>query len=137
MREELLSRIGDINNFELPRPLVSLELFFEGNDDYASIGYNLPEPPHPQDFYELLKTMRERDDVHDIIIEVKDLEDEDGWPSTDTIWFIVRGNDFDVLDAFPERMRPDEVVEGFENSTMSVEVYEIPDGCRALGAWYD
>jgi len=41
-RERLLERIGDINNFELARPVVSLELFFDGNDDWGSIGYNLP-----------------------------------------------------------------------------------------------
>lgn len=33
-RAKLLERIGDINDFSRPCPLVSLDLFFEGNDDW-------------------------------------------------------------------------------------------------------
>ena len=35
-----INRNGDINDPAVPRPLVTLEEFFEGNDDYGSIGYN-------------------------------------------------------------------------------------------------
>jgi hypothetical protein len=49
-RDRLLARIGDVNDFSRPRPLVTLAEFFEGNTDPASIGYNLPGDPSPQDF---------------------------------------------------------------------------------------
>ena len=34
---------GYINQLSLPRPLLTLEEFFEGNDNYGSIGCNLPD----------------------------------------------------------------------------------------------
>lgn len=121
-RRAILERIGDINDPRRPRPLVGLELFFEGNNDPGSIGYNLPDPPEPRVFFELLKTLRGRDDVRDVLIEVKDLEDPDGWPSSDSIWFITTAP-------------PDEVTEGFDTS--NAEPCAVPDGFRAVRAWYD
>ena len=41
-----------------PDPVVSLELFFEGNDDLASIGCNLIDHPGPADFYATLRAIR-------------------------------------------------------------------------------
>jgi hypothetical protein len=84
-RDRLLRRIGDINNGSGPCPLVTLEEFFEGNHDYGSIGYNLPDPPSPQEFYAFLLQVRSRADVRDVRIAVMDLPDPNGWPSTDTM----------------------------------------------------
>jgi hypothetical protein len=136
-RDRLLARIGDINDFSRPRPLVTLEEFFDGNDDPASIGYNLPDPPEPREFYKLLVQIRKRPDVGDVRIEVKDLEDPDGWPSTDTIWVITSALPQEVRSWFPERLAPDEVVDGFAGSASSLETYSIPKGMRAVGIWYD
>ena len=133
-RATLLERIGDINNNDLPRPLVGLELFFEGNDDLGSIGCNLPGPVSPADFYALLKDLRKRSDVRDILIEVKDQEDPDGWPFSDTIWFITSADPAEVKSWFPENLAPDDVVDGF---SANIEPYKVPDGFRAVGAWYD
>jgi hypothetical protein len=64
-REWLLERVnrdGDINDFSVARPLVGLEEFFEGNDDYGSIGYNFyPDQPAPSEFYALFKGIRDPD----------------------------------------------------------------------------
>lgn len=87
-RQRLLDRIGDINDFSRPRPLVTLEDFFDGNNDPASIGCNLPEPVGPQEFFTFLSGLRCRPDIAAIWVEVKDLEDPDGWPSSDTVWFV-------------------------------------------------
>jgi len=44
---ERINRNGDINYDIVPRPLVTLEEFFEGNKDYGSIGYNFyPDQPN-------------------------------------------------------------------------------------------
>jgi hypothetical protein len=136
-RKRLLERIGDINNPALPRPLVTLEEFFEGNDDYGSIGYNLPDPPHPREFYELLKEIRQRPEVSDVRIEVMDLQDPDGWPATDTIWIITSAAPSQVRSWFSERLAPDDVYDGFSSDVRPVEPYSIPPGMRAVGAWYD
>ncbi|HEV3343469.1 MAG TPA: hypothetical protein VG125_24060 [Pirellulales bacterium] len=136
-RSALLKRIGDVNDPSRPKPLVSLELFFEGNNDYGSIGYNLPDGPEPRVFYELLKRLRDRTDVHDVLIEVKDIEDPEGWPSTDTIWFITTARAKEVRRWFPEPLAPDDVIEGFPSSVERVEPYDVPDGYQAIAAWYD
>lgn len=136
-RKRLLERIGDINNPDLPRLLVTLEEFFEDNDDYGSIGYNLPDPPRPKEFYELLKGIRQKPEVSDVRIEVKDLEDPDGWPATDTIWIITSAAPSQVRSWFPERLAPDDFYDGFNSDVRPLEPYKIPPGMRAVGAWYD
>jgi hypothetical protein len=137
-RERLLARIGDINDFSRPRPLVTLEEFFEGNNDLGSIGYNLPDPPTPAEFYILLLEIRKRVGVTDVLIEVKDLEYPDGWPSTDMVWIITTSPPDEVRSWFPERFAPDEVYSGFEaGDAHPIEKYPIPDGMHAIGAWYD
>ena len=136
-RERLLQRIGDINDFSRPRPLVTLEEFFDGNNDFGSIGYNLRSPPGPQPFYELLRQLRDRPDVREVRIEVKDLESPRGWPSTDTIWFVTSATAAEVAAWFPKALQPDAVVDGFAASTTKVEPCPVPDGCRAVGTWYD
>ncbi len=84
-----INRYGDINDPATPRPLLTLEEFFEGNTDYASIGYNFySDQPAPSEFYALFKTIRDMREVADIRVEVKDHEDAEGWPATDTVWVI-------------------------------------------------
>ena len=136
-RRRLLARIGDINDFSRPRPLVTLEEFFEGNDDPGSIGYNLADPPEPREFYELLRQLRDREDVRDVRIEVMDLEDPEGWPLTDTIWIITSAPPDTVRSWFPKRLAPSEMLDGFAESVREIEAYEVPPGLRAVGAWYD
>jgi hypothetical protein len=135
-RARLLARIGNINDFTRPRPLVTLREFFEGNDDPSSIGYNLPDKPLPQDFYELLSAIAARPEVADVRIQVQDLEDPDGWPSTDTIWIFTSAGVDAVRTWFPDHMAPDELsVSGALDA--SIEAYDIPAGTRAIAAWYD
>jgi len=136
-RDRLLARIGNINDFSRPRPLVTLEEFFEGNNDPASIGYNLPDPPAPQAFYKLLSEIRKMAGVSDVRIQIQDLEDPDGWPSTDTIWIITTATPNEVRAWFPKQLAPDDVFDGFEGSASNIEKYSIPKGMRAVGVWYD
>jgi hypothetical protein len=135
-RARLLARIGDINDLSRPRPLVTIDEFFDGNDDYGSIGYNLPDPPDPQEFYRLLSTIAAQPEVGDVRIEVKDLEDPDGWPATDTIWIFTTASPDAVRGWFPERLAPDEwwTPEDIEHE---VEPYSPPPGMQAVLAFYD
>jgi hypothetical protein len=133
-REGLLRRIGDINDFGRPRPLVTLAEFFEGNDDPGSIGYNLPGDPTPAEFHALLSGIAARPEVADVRIEVKDMEDPDGWPATDTIWIITTASPATVGTWFPEHLAPDDLGVGL---TDGVEPYQLPPGTHAVWAWYD
>src|SRR5438128_350946 len=70
-----INRNGNINDAQTPRPLLSLEEFFEGNDDYSSIGCNLyPDQPAPSEFYSIFRSIRERPDVADVLVEVNQHE---------------------------------------------------------------
>ena len=135
-RERLLERIGDINNFELPRPVVSLELFFDGNDDWGSIGYNLPDQIAPQQFHAILQSIRDRNEVADVLIEVKDLEDPDGWPATDTIWVITSLQRDQLDELIPENIKPDDWL-SYPPKSGAMDPLTIPANMQALGIWYD
>ncbi|WP_203707877.1 hypothetical protein [Asanoa iriomotensis] len=133
-RDRLLRRIGDINDFDRPRPLVTIAEFFDGNDDPASIGYNLPAGPTPDQFHTLLSGIAGRPEVADVRIEVKDLENPDGWPATDTIWIITTASPETVRAWFPDHLAPDDLGVGLSNS---VEPFQPPPGTHAVWAWYD
>jgi len=143
-REELLQRIGNINDFDRPRPLVTLEEFFEGNDDWGSIGCNLPDQPSPTEFYRLFASIRKRPDVADVRVQVQEMEDPEGWPSTDTIWIITRATPSEIREWLGERIAPDDLVVGFPKPLSQpglvgyeVEAYEVPEGMKAYGVWWD
>jgi hypothetical protein len=139
LRQQLLKRInrsGDINDPDVPRPLVYLEEFFEGNSDFGSIGYNLTDQPSPAEFYEFFKAIRDKPEVGDVLVEVKDLEDPEGWPATDTIWIIINATVADVARWLSQRFAADELIEGF-HTTYPIEKYDLPAGMQAIGVWWD
>lgn len=121
----------------MPRPLVSLELFFEGNDDFTSILPDRPDKPVPSEVYAFLKGLRNKEDVHDILIEVREMENPDGWPFSDTIWFITTAGPNEVVSWFPDRLSPDEVIEGFKGLYYPLRPYVIRQGYQAVAVWYD
>ncbi len=132
-----INRGGRINDPTTPRPLVTLEEFFEGNSDYSSIGYNFHiDQPLPAEFYELFKQIRARSEVGNVRIQVSQHEDPEGWPSTDTVWIITRASPEDVADWLGERFRADELIVGWPDA-WPVETYSIPPGMQAIGAWWD
>ncbi|MBY6243948.1 hypothetical protein [Methylosinus sp. Sm6] len=90
-----------------PLPLVSLEEFFEGNDDQESIAVNLlsNDPAlnaHPgiQFLFNSLKSIRSRPDVKDIRVEIFDIEPalqyEDTWPFAEKVFFLTSASASDV-----------------------------------------
>ena len=132
-----INRAGDINDPSTPRPLVTLEEFFEGNDEYGSIGYNFHEDqPSPAEFYELFKEIRARPDVADVRVQVTQHEMIDEWPSSDTIWIVTKVAPNDVTGWLGERFRADEILIGWPQA-WTVEAYSVPTGMKALGVWWD
>jgi hypothetical protein len=134
-RESLLSRIGDINNFQRPRPVVTLEEYFEDNYDRGSIGYNLPNPYTPQEFFAFFRRLRDHPEIIDVLVEVQDLEDPEGWPSTSMIWFVTSLSQAALAKQFEERVRPDEW--RTYPPDYAVEPIRPRAGAQIIGAWYD
>lgn len=73
---ERIGRVGDVNEPGTPKPLVTLEEFFDGNEDPGSIGYNLPDPPAPQELYELFKRIRIARRPHALVVVLAHLHDD-------------------------------------------------------------
>jgi hypothetical protein len=80
--------------------------------------------------------IRERDDVANVLIEVKDLEDPDGWPSTDTVWIVTSMPREQLAELVPDKIKPDDWI-SFPPAVGDMEPIDVPDGMRALGVWYD
>ena len=57
---------------------MSLEVFFAGNDDVASIGANLDPHSGVQTFYRVLWDIRERHEVSDVVLQVCEVMEGEG-----------------------------------------------------------
>jgi len=134
---ERISRLGDFNDADTPHPLVSLEDFFEGNDDFGSIGCNFyPEQPAPAEFYAFFLDIRSKPSVADVRVEVTQHDDPGEWPFSDTIWIVTSESTQVVAAWLGERFAADEIFAGL-HSDRPYEPIPIPDGMSAVGVWWD
>ena len=104
-RDQLVARLS-----AEPEPqIIDLEVFFDGNDDPASIGCNLIEHPGVEAFRDAFARLAQRPDVKGVYAQIYELDPgEDCWPFTDTI--LVVGS-IPVADVAAElsALEPDEV----------------------------
>jgi hypothetical protein len=94
-REKLIAKIAAQNPpGELRGIVVSLEDFFVGNDDRGSIGCNLgPEQPPIAEFYRILREIRSRANVQDVLVRIYDDDDDpSSWAYTDTVYLVSSGS---------------------------------------------
>jgi len=134
---ERISRLGDVNDPETPVPLVTLEEFFEGNDDFGSIGCNFyPDQPAPAEFYAFFRAIRARPSVAEVRVQVTQHDDPKGWPFSDTIWIITSESPQTVAAWLGERFAADEIFAGL-HTDRPYEPIPIPDGMSAVGVWWD
>jgi hypothetical protein len=123
---------------DTPLPVVSLEDFFIGNEDYGSIGCNLSEHPGPQGFFETLKEIRLRDDVQDVLVEINEVEeaDETMWPFSDRIYILTSAAKEEVAD-WVSPLMPDEIEEGYAYSETPHSAPTLREGMKIYGVWWD
>jgi hypothetical protein len=72
---ERIEQLGGPN----AHPVVSLDLFFDENDDPASIGPNLDPHPGVRTFERVLKEIRDRPEVSDVVVQIDEVI-EGEWP---------------------------------------------------------
>ena len=141
MRQKLINRVKVLG---LPRqgapfPLVTLEEFFEGNDDSGSsaIGCNLVPQLSSQFFYEKLKQIRSRPDVEDVLVEIIEVEEQDlsMWPFSDRVYVFTKATK-DQVATWAAALRPDTVDEGFTNGKPSY-LPEPKPSVKAYSLWWD
>ena len=138
-RKELIERIKILGppSPDRPLPLVTLEQFFVGNDDYGSIGCNLTPMPGPQFFFEKLKLIRSQPNVQDLLVEVYEAEEEDQsmWPFADRVYVFTEGTPEDVAH-WTLALQPDAIEEGFANGKPDCAP-EMKPGYKCYSVWWD
>ena len=116
-------------------PLVSIERFFDGNDDLGSIGCNLLKHPGVTTFHDVFTDLLRRPDVEAVYARISELDPgEDSWPFTDTI-IVVGTISADELRSAVIILEPDEIgtAEEFGVALSDVERHGLP----ALAVWWD
>jgi len=115
-------------------PIVSLELFFDGNDDEASIGPNLIDHPGVASFYATLRAIRDRSDVYGVWIAITEVMPAGEWPFTDRVYVVTSAPPADV-DRWVSDLQADEPGDtGWLGGPPPVPV---PDGARVVMLWWD
>lgn len=115
--------------------LVSIEEFFDGNDDLGSIGCNLCEHPGLDAFREVLSSLANRNDVRSVRVMISESDPGgDCWPFSDMV--LVSG-DISAADLrqFVRDLEPSEVAPAEEFGIPS-KVREIR-GEPLLAIWWD
>ena len=119
-------------------PLVTLEEFFEGNTDYGSIGCNLTKHPGPQAFYLVLKTIRSKPGVQDVVVQVTDLNegDDEFWPFSDRVYVFAEATPEQVSNWVVD-LQPEPVEEGFGDFGTPPNAPALGPGVRVFTVWWD
>lgn len=132
---ERVCRLGHPDEPDTPRPLVSIADFFEGNSELGSIGCNLLSEPTPEQFYRLFSEFLQRSNVMDIRVQIT-MFDVPEWPFSDTVYIMTTASPDEVIDWFPDSLRPDETWLGFAVD-QEYEPYVVPVGSQVVACWWD
>ena len=132
---ERVNRNGPVDDPSTPRPLLTLDEFFTGNDVVGSIGCNLSPVPEPAQFLALLSAISARPDVADVRVQVSMFDDPD-WPFSDIVWVVTSASAEAVSSWFPEGIRPDDVMAGWPPD-YPVEDCPVPAGMQPVACWWD
>jgi hypothetical protein len=118
-------------------PVVSLEDFFEGNQDYGSIGCNLMEHPSPQVFFEHLLSIRARPDVQDVLVEISEVEEDNPnrWPFSERV-YILTSTSAEQVAEWMALLKPDEIERGYLLGKPSAAP-RLQEGMEVYAAWWD
>jgi hypothetical protein len=112
---------------------VTMDDFFEGNNDMASIGVNLyPHQPGPQEFYEVFKEIKALEKTEDIYVRISDAE-EGEWFYTDAVYIVGNWTAEEIKEIVKD-LKPDEIYEGW----MYGKPVNIPQtNNKVLSLWWD
>src|SRR2546429_9676710 len=80
-----------------PEPVISLELFFDGNDDLGSIGCNLSDHPGPARFYGVLGAIRDRPEVYSVWVGISEVMAPDEWPFSNHVYVVTTVSAAEVM----------------------------------------
>src|SRR5262252_2701480 len=113
--------------------IVPIDVFFDGNDDEASIGCNLLEHPGIDVFRRILLGLLDRADVVAVYAQISEVDPGDEyWPFTDWVFVVGTIPQHELADALAP-LQPDDV---------GPPEYAVPEAitqhdARVLVAWRD
>jgi hypothetical protein len=116
-------------------PLVSLELFFGGNADLASIGCNLDDHPGIEKFRDTFLRIESRTDVDTVLVAISEVMEDDEWPFSDTV-IIVTSAPLDDVRSWVADLEPSDVLEPDDYPVTNLPK-PVPPGMRHLAVWWD
>jgi hypothetical protein len=121
-------------------PVVPLDLFFEGNDDIGSIGPNLEPHPGVRTFERILKEIRDRPEVADVVLQVSEVMSEDEWPFVHAAYVVTTASAADVH-RWAEALQPDEYFEddptGWPDGRPPPGAPHVPEGHQVVTLFWD
>jgi hypothetical protein len=126
-------------------PLVTVDEFFDGNDDRHSIGANLDPHPGIPTFHRVLWEIEARPDVQSVLLVIHewpyadDGEDAEIWPDSDTVLVLTSASRTDVQ-GWVAPLRPSDVIEEAWGNNGGVPLSDLPplaDGMALLTVWWD
>jgi hypothetical protein len=147
-REQLHERIEALGGQDA-YPVVPLDLFFDGNDDPASFAPNLEPHPGIDKFYSVLREIRDRPEVSDVVVQIDEVLGPEEWPYAPAVYVITSAPALEVH-RWAAELRPDE-----DPSPGSADSYgwlplgdrdratpppgapEIPEGHRVVTLFWD
>jgi hypothetical protein len=139
-RQELVKKIAAQGSagFNKPFPVVSLEDFFTGNNDFDSIGCNLEEHPSPKRFYSVLRAIRDRREVQDVLVTIYeyDKENESIWPFSERVYVLTSAPPEELAD-WAKAIMPTEVWDDGYVGGVPPDAPAVEPGMKVLSLWWD
>jgi hypothetical protein len=109
--------------------LVSLEDFFDGNNDERSIGH-MNNHPGIDVFSKTLYSLRDNKDVEDVLIEIKDIK-MGHWPKADMV-YITSCLKYEYIKNFLKALKYDE----FFTHADDIKQLDAPEGYSTIAVWW-
>ncbi|WP_291581966.1 hypothetical protein [Clostridium sp. UBA6640] len=137
MKENLLKKIYEQeDNLGESLPIVSLEDFFEGNDDIGSIGCNILEHPGIEKFYLILKEIRNKVNVQDVLVEIMEYDELDNtWPFSERIYILTKEEKSEIS-IWTKELQLDDIGEGYMYGEPKAAP-KLEEGCLVYSLWWD
>ena len=148
MLNALRSRIDQLGGQDA-YPVVPLDLFFGGNQDEASFAPNLVPHPGMATIYDVLRAIRDRPEVSDVVVQIDEVLDGDEWPFAPAVYVITKADAQDVYQwaeaTGPDPYDPSDVTShygwleyaGRTRATPPPGAPEVPDGHRVVILYWD
>jgi hypothetical protein len=135
LKDDILDKLDELGYPE-NEVVLTLEEFFENNDNGDTIGVNIVHnKPSPQEFYEVLKHITDYPEVDAIYVRIADAEFPQEWFFSDTV-YIVGELDIERITDITELLYPDEISEGWLYGT-PVNIPKTLANKRVVSLWWD